>query len=269
MKFAFSTLGCPGWSLTEIFSTAKDLGLDGIEFRGLGNEMFLPDSPSFQGKELNKLIEKFSSAQMQIPIFSTGAVLGIAEESDNAMEEAKAYIRLAQQAGVRYIRVMLSSKPEPIEANLELAVLNYNSLCEYGQEKNVTPLMETNGILAESKEMKKFMDGIASENKGVLWDIHHPYRFYHETPDETLENLYAYMKHVHIKDSVLSGGVPQYRMLGYGDVPVFDCLKGLKGRGYEGFVSLEWVKRWCPDLQEPGIVFSHYVNYIRHLMNQI
>ena len=35
MKTAFSTLGCPGWSWDEIFATAKDLGLDGIEVRGV------------------------------------------------------------------------------------------------------------------------------------------------------------------------------------------------------------------------------------------
>ena len=42
MKIAFSTLGCPGWSWDEIFATAKDMGLYGIEIRGVGNEMFAP-----------------------------------------------------------------------------------------------------------------------------------------------------------------------------------------------------------------------------------
>ena len=35
--------------------------------------------------------------------------------------------------------------------------------------------------------------------------------------------------------------------------------------GIDGFFSLEWVKRWNPDLQEPGIVFAHYKNYMDSL----
>lgn len=39
MKIAFSTLGCPDFSWNEIYAMAKDLGYDGIEVRGLGNEL--------------------------------------------------------------------------------------------------------------------------------------------------------------------------------------------------------------------------------------
>ena len=42
MKLAFSTLGCPNWQWREIFATAKDLGVDGIEIRGIENEMYAP-----------------------------------------------------------------------------------------------------------------------------------------------------------------------------------------------------------------------------------
>jgi fatty-acyl-CoA synthase len=39
MKLAFSTLGCPDFSWNDIYSMAKDLGFNGIEIRGLGNEI--------------------------------------------------------------------------------------------------------------------------------------------------------------------------------------------------------------------------------------
>mgnify|MGYP002798133703 CR=1 FL=1 len=47
MKLSLSTLGCPGWSWNEIFATAKDLGMNGIEVRGVANEMFAPAIPVF------------------------------------------------------------------------------------------------------------------------------------------------------------------------------------------------------------------------------
>lgn len=61
MKLSLSTLGCPGWSWNEIFATAKDLGMNGIEVRGVANEMFAPAISVFnQGKRMETLerIEK-------------------------------------------------------------------------------------------------------------------------------------------------------------------------------------------------------------------
>lgn len=47
MKICFSTLGCPDWSWEEILAAAKDLGYDGIELRGLGNEIYARPSHFF------------------------------------------------------------------------------------------------------------------------------------------------------------------------------------------------------------------------------
>ncbi len=43
----------------------------------------------------------------------------------------------------------------------------------------------------------------------------------------------------------------------------------LHALGYVGYVSLEWVKRWNPDLQEPGVVFSHFVSYMGYLIRSL
>jgi len=37
MKIGFSTLGCPDWTLSEILATAKDLGYNGVEIRGIAS----------------------------------------------------------------------------------------------------------------------------------------------------------------------------------------------------------------------------------------
>ena len=50
MKFAFSTLGCPDWNFNEMISTAKDLNLDGIEIRGIENEVFAPFAKPLEKK---------------------------------------------------------------------------------------------------------------------------------------------------------------------------------------------------------------------------
>ena len=51
------------------------------------------------------------------------------------------------------------------------------------------------------------LDQIDSDSIGALWDMHHPYR-YAETklPEQTVQNLGAYIKYTHIKDSVMEDG---------------------------------------------------------------
>ena len=51
-------------------------------------------------------------------------------------------------------------------------------------------------------------------------------------------------------------------MPGFGDLPLEETVGVLKAGGYDGFYSLEWVKRWDMSLEEPGIVFAHYANYM-------
>lgn len=269
MKLAFSTLGCPGWSWNEIFATAKDLGLDGIEVRGVGKEMYAPKAKPFLPENINTTIEKSKNGNIEICMLTSGATLGIGN-GEEAVSEAKEYVDLAAKLGVKYIRVMIANHPEPMEGeNLKQGKLLYQQLCEYAATKNVSPLIETNGELANSEVMREFMSGISAENAGVLWDIHHPYRFFEETPAETYENIGRWVRYIHVKDSIGDANDVQYRMMGYGNVPVLDTLKILNDNGYNGYVTLEWVKRWNPDLQEPGIVFSHFVNYMRCLFNQL
>ena len=66
-------------------------------------------------------------------------------------------------------------------------------------------------------------------------------------------------------DASAPGGV-RYKLMGYGDVPVENAVLALKNIGYDGFLSLEWVKRWNPELEEPGIVFAQYKNYMKEIM---
>lgn len=270
MKLAFSTLGCPGWPFEEIFSTAKDLGLDGIEIRGIGSEMFAPQAKPFLPENIDATLQRFHKAGMQIPMLTSGAVLGNKASAADAVAEAKSYSNLAQRLGTKYVRVMITAVPQPTDdADMETARLAYEELCTYGEERGVTPLIETNGPLASSVAMKAFIEGIQSQNKGVLWDIHHPYRFFGESPAQTFANIGPWVRYTHVKDSVMADGAVVYRMMGYGDVPIFDTLKILNDNGYDGFVTLEWVKRWCPDLQEPGIVFSHFASYMNFLLRQL
>ena len=75
LKIGFSTLACPDWSWTDIYSMAKDFRFDGIEIRGLGNEIFSVKAQPFTEKQLPATVEKLHSLNLEIPCLSSGACL--------------------------------------------------------------------------------------------------------------------------------------------------------------------------------------------------
>lgn len=72
MKIAFSTLGCPDFSWTDIYSMAKDLSFRGIEIRGLGNDIFAVKAQPFMESQLDQTTKKLSSLHLEIPCLSSG-----------------------------------------------------------------------------------------------------------------------------------------------------------------------------------------------------
>ena len=261
MKKAFSTLGCPGWSLSDICATAGDLQFDGIELRGLLDFIDITKSPYFSDDKLDNTLKKIAKAKLTVPMLTSGAVLGTADNG-SAADEARRFIDLAAKIGVPYVRVMITGNPHYEQADLAAAECAYRGLCEYAADKGVTPLIETNGPFCDTKVLADFLKAVNHPNSGVLWDVHHPYRYLGETPEQTMANIGSAVKYVHVKDSVMQNGAVSYRMMGYGDVPFARALELLKTSVYEGYVSLEWTKRWLNDLEEPGIVFSHYASVI-------
>ena len=50
MKLGFSTLSCPRWDLESIAANAARYGFDGVDFRGLLDEMDVTVIPEFTGR---------------------------------------------------------------------------------------------------------------------------------------------------------------------------------------------------------------------------
>lgn len=264
MKTSFSTLGCPGWTWDDIVTTAKDLGFDGIEIRGIENELFVPAASCFSETNLSNTRARLERLGLSIPCLTSASCLFDKENIEKHLQEGREYIDLAEKLGTPFVRVLGDRNPEPEGAIDDGYVAeNLSLLAEYACSKKAVVLVETNGVYADSSRLAKVVERVDSDGLGVLWDMHHPYRYRKEPLKDTYEALKTKIKHVHIKDSILEQGKTIYKMLGCGDIPVRDGLELLERDEYTGYVSLEWVKRWCMELEEPGVVFSQFINYIR------
>ena len=261
MKFAFSTLGCPNYSWKDIRSMAKDLGFDGIEVREINDA--LATSP-FSPEKYKSTMSRLNALRLEIPCLSSGCSLKNIEKHDENIEEIKKYIDLAAKIGTPYVRILADLKAFPDgEVDDKIIINEIKSLIPFAEKSNVTLLIETNGVYADTARLNNLLNEIANDNVAALWDIHHPYRFFNESPEQTLQNLGAYIKYIHIKDSVIDEkGNVAYRMLGDGDIPIDGFMSALRSINYEGYITLEWVKFWAPDLSDAGIVFPQFIDYM-------
>jgi len=266
MKISFSTLGCPGWSWEDMLSTAKDIGFDGIEIRGIGNELYAPKVKQFAEENIELTKKKLDKIGLEIPCLTSACYLFDKANIEKHLQEGMDYIELAEKLGTPYIRVLGDAQPQPGNVDVNFVIANLKKLAEKAKSKGIKLLIETNGVFADSKVLKALLETVNSDSVGVLWDVHHPIRFFNESVEYTFENLKDYICFLHVKDSVVIDGVVKYKMMGYGDIPIKNIIKLLKENDYEGYISLEWVKRWCLDLEEPGIVFSHFAGYMKSLI---
>ncbi len=263
MKISFSTLACPDFEWSDIYSMAKDFQFDGIEIRGLGNDIFSVKAKPFSDAQLPKTVEKLKTLGLEIPCLSSGACLKFADKQEETTAEITAYAKLANCLGTPYIRILADLEPQPADEVDDDAIAEFlKKLVPVAEEYNVTLLVETNGVYCDTKRLKKLLDKVGSRKIAALWDMHHPYRFKGELPSETVANLGEYIKYTHTKDSVNNNGKIEYKLMGEGDMPIKEMLEALKNVGYTGYVSLEWVKRWSNNLCDAGIVIPHYASFM-------
>jgi fatty-acyl-CoA synthase len=271
MKISFSTLSCPRWNWGEIAAAAHDLQYDGIEIRGVGKDISAPSVPEFGPGQLEKTMEKLRALSLSIPCLDSDCLLYQRENLERTALEVKTYVDLAHKLSSPYVRVFAAPPvPQPMGSVDEGFVRETaQEFADYAGSKGIMLLLETHGVWADSKKLNRLVESINSKSVGILWDVHHPYRHMKESVARSFDNIKDYVKHVHLKDSVAENGVIKYKMMGYGDMPVAEAISLLHDHGYQGYLSLEWVKRWYAELEEPGIVFYQYKEAITKMLDRL
>ena len=291
-KIAFSTLACPTWDWEQVVTSGINYGYDGVEIRQIGGEVDLLKVPAFKPSQ-RRASREFLHHCPRPTGSGSFVVCGLAssvrfdypqrEERDEQLRIGKAYVELAAELEAGFVRVFGDVVPHASEAvargaALEQIAEGLNRLGEFAAGYKIDILLETHGDFAESATVKELFAKVESPRVGVLWDTHHPWRFYHEPPEITLLNLRPWLRHTHWKDSVtlpntqtlasadrtspaeqeahalMSGHRhADYVLFGGGEFPIDQFAGLLKRAGYDGWLSLEWEKMWHPELADPEL----------------
>ncbi len=269
MKLAFSTLGCPGWSLGRVVKAANQYGFDGVELRGIDGELDIRKSPDFSDERIARTRALFEEAGVEIVSVDSSARLSHveADEIRGNMQEAKDYIALAGKLGAPLARVFGGFIPEGVTLEDAIARLadNLSTLGDCAREQGVCVAVETHDSFLTGKVLAEVMKATNHESVGVVWDVSNCFRT-GEPIEETAALLAPYLKHVHIKDSVLDGDEARLTFIGAGDVPIREALTILARMGYKGYLSYEWEKVWQPNLPDPEEAFPQYIEKMREYL---
>ena len=251
MNLSFSTRGWPGLSWDEMVSTALEMGFSGVEVYNLPKFPALCDrSGPFHKYNTAATVRRLKELELKIPCFDTSCDL---TTDPQAAETLSSLLEVAHNCRVPYVVCCALQEKEEAVYNALSALL------PKAQKLEVTILLKTSGIYADTARLRSVLDYFACDELGALWDVHHPYRDFQETADITIKNLGYYIHHVHLRDSDDTG---VYQLIGEGTMPIDDVMRALSSVNYDGFISLEWKPEWLEDLQDPEVIFPYYVNYM-------
>ena len=257
MNLSFSTRGWNAFSFDELVQSAVENKFGGIEiYNVMKNTALFGKDGAFHKYNLASTGRMLKSRHLNIPCFDTGCDLSA--EGNEVIDELADTVRLAKETDVPYVSAFASAdKPDVIRANVQ-AVLQVAVSC------GVTLLIKTSGIYADTAKLRELMNEFACDELASLWDMHHTCFDSRETPDQTIKNLGAYVKHIHLRDSDENG---EYVFPGEGKLPFSGIMDALSSINYDGYFSLEWKPEWMEDVQDKEIIFPYYVNFMNRFEN--
>ena len=247
MKLCFSTLGCCDRELDSILSLARQYGISALEIRGIGGVMDNGAIGAFSEAERENTLSLFAENGITPLVLGTSCSFHNADRMADVMAEGETCVGIAEAMGIKYIRVFgdrIGEKYGDSQGRLAEGIARLCALSE-----KVTVLLEVHGDFNTVDALRPVLERLEGiENFGLIWDIGHTHRSYGDRWREFYEFVRPYVRHVHVKD--ISDSRQCLTMIGEGDVLIEEIARGLLEDGYEGYFSLEWEKKWHPELSE-------------------
>ena len=269
MKYAFSTLACPAWSIEQVVEAATTLGYDGVELRLLDGAVI---DPGADRAKVEQASARCRAAGVEVCALDSSCTFNHADSAARKREvsDLLRWIDLAADLQVPLVRVFGGHArpglaPEPPEVVNDWVAEALSRAAPTAEQAGVTVVLETHDAFSSARRVAAVLDRVDSPGVAALWDSHHPYRV-GETPQDVIEALGPRIAHVHVKDARRTRGDGsdwQLVLLGEGEVPVREQLQALERHGYTGYVSVEWEKKWHPEIAEPEIALPQHIQWLR------
>ncbi len=260
-SYSFSRLVRSGvMSQLDVISKTKEMGFDVIEFSTLSlpeGETPLTFAP--------KVKEECDRVGIEIANYTIAGdfINGCNGDLDAEIERLKGEVDVAHILGSPGMRhdaawgFAEGYKGVPsFDAVLPRLAEGCRAVSVYAAEKGIKTMVENHGLFAQdSDRVEKLVTAVDHPNFGLLVDMGN-FLCVDEAPEHAVGRLMPYAFHVHAKDfHVKSGNEPdpgngwftsrggnylRGSIIGHGEVPIVQCLKIMKAKGYDGVLSIEF-----------------------------
>lgn len=248
----FSTLGCADLSFSEICELAGEFRIPGIELRGMGGRMDMPEYCAAQGLTPARMQQDCQRHQTQLIV--AGSAIKLTNASEKERAELLAFCAWADALRIPYVRVFgggtWGQPLTDVDYSHAVELINWWREEKATRQWQVELLLETHDAFSASDPCLKLNARLA-QPLNLIWDSHHTWRVGGESPDSTWSQIGSLVRHVQIKDSVdrPSARHPYtYVLPGDGQMPLGEAMALLERENFSGFVSLEWERHWHPYL---------------------
>jgi sugar phosphate isomerase/epimerase len=261
---AFSTLGCPDWTLEQAAAQAAQHGYQALEVRLLNGEIIPADLSAAQRAEIKEILARHQMEIIGLGLSTRFAFADAAERQAN-LEQLHRYLELANDLQVPMVRTFGS--PGQLDIAMDDAIQYVaealNAAAPAAERHGVTVVLETHDAFCKGADVAKVLAQVPSDRIGAVWDVHHPFRMGEEI-ETTWRLLGPRVKHVHLKDARLRpDGSWQLVLLGEGEVPCRAVVELLAREGYGGYIAAEWEKKWHPEIEGPEVALPQHANVLR------
>lgn len=251
MKLCFSTLGCTDRSTEEILSLASHYKIPALEIRGVGGIMDNSAVPDFSEECAENTARRFAEKGILPVVLGTSCSFHKEDRLERSVAEGKSALDIAGRLGIPNIRVFGNNLPSEVDPQVctQRIASAIASLCDYAQPRQIRVLLEVHGDFDRVETLLPLVEQLSEkDNFGLIWDIAHSHKHYGESWYEFYSTFRPLIRHVHVKD--LSDRDGSLTPIGQGNIPIVPIVERMLKDGYDGCFSLEWEKKWHPELSE-------------------
>jgi sugar phosphate isomerase/epimerase len=267
-RLAFSTLAFPDASLATAVALGRSWGYDGVELRLIDGELI---DPGELGPG-DRITVKRTLAEAGLPAVAVDSSIRLTGEDPG--DELRAFLELASEWEAPLVRVFggpLPADGPARQARLEAAAQVLATAAPVAKRLGVAIGVETHDAFCASATVAELLALVDSPAVGAVWDSHHPHRA-GEQPADVWANLGPRILLAQVKDALPDATREdgwQLVLLGEGEVPVRDMLGLLSAGGYPGWVSVEWEKRWHPEIPAPEVALPQHIAVLHSWLREL
>src|SRR6185369_10388839 len=236
----------------EICALAAEFHTPGLELRGIGGRMDMPEYCVAAGLTPQKIGELCRQHATRVVV--AGSSIKLTSTTEDERPDFMNFCAWADGLGAPYVRIFGGGTWGKPITDAEYAhaadFVRWWRKEQKARHWTVELLLETHDAFSASEPCLHLNRRLA-QPLYLIWDTHHTWRMGAETPEQTWRQIGSLVKHVQIKDSVDKPSARHpytYVLPGDGQMPLAEVVELLQRVGFDGFTSLEWERHWHPYL---------------------